>query len=134
MTDLSKTLERYRLPLRRDSLKQAGDYAAPAMRFAQRNPLLLIGAGLLAIGGIVAFTNRKKIAAAASPMIADAKIKGQALMDDARAKGQALMDDAAAKGQELLETAKTQGKAMAEKISSRRSETPPNGVLPTDVH
>src|SRR5262245_15609908 len=129
MTDLSKTLERYRLPLRRDSLKQASDYTAPAIRFVQRNPLLLIGAGVLAIAGIVAFANRKKIAARTAPMIEDAKAKGLALMDDAKVKGQALMDDAAAKGQELLETAKTQGKAIAEKLSTRRGDAPPNGEL-----
>jgi hypothetical protein len=134
MSDLSKTLERYRLPLKRDSLKQAGDYAAPAMRFAARNPLLLIGAGVLAIMGIVAFTNRKKIAAKAAPMIEDAKAKAGPMIDEAKAKGQALMGDAAAKGQELLATAKTRGKAIAEKISSRSSDTPPNGVLPTEVH
>jgi hypothetical protein len=116
-------------------LKQAGDYAAPAMRFARQNPLLLIGAGVLAIAGIVAFTNRRKIAAKAAPMIEDAKAKAGPMIEDAKARGQALMDDAAAKGQEFLETAKTQGKALADKISSARGNaTPPGGVLPTDVH
>ena len=149
MTDLQETLQdalaKYRLPLRRDQMKQARSYAAPAMRFASKNPLLLIGAGVLAIAGIVAFTNRKKIAAKAAPMIEDAKAKAGPMIEDAKAKaapmiedakvkGQAMMDGATAKGQELLETAKTQGKAIAEKLTSGRTDTPPNGILPTDVH
>ena len=138
MTDLQETLQdalaKYRLPLRRDQMKQARSYAAPAMRFASRNPLLLIGAGVLAIAGIVAFTNRKKIAAKAGPMIEDAKAKAAPMIEDAKVKGQAMMDGATAKGQELLETAKTQGKAIAEKLTSGRTDTPPNGILPTDVH
>jgi len=138
MTDLQETLQdalaKYRLPLRRDQMKQARSYAAPAMRFASKNPLLLIGAGVLAIAGIVAFTNRKKIAAKAGPMIEDAKAKAAPMIEDAKVKGQAMMDGATAKGQELLETAKTQGKAIAEKLTSGRTDTPPNGILPTDVH
>ena len=138
MTDLQETLQdalaKYRLPIRRDQLKQARGYAAPAMRFASRNPLLLIGAGVLAIVGIVAFTNRKKIAAKAGPIIEDAKAKAAPMIEDAKVKGQAMMDGATAKGQELLETAKTQGKVLAEKLTSGRTDTPPNGILPTDVH
>jgi len=138
MTDLQETLQdalaKYRLPLRRDQMKQARSYAAPAMRFASKNPLLLIGAGVLAIAGIVAFTNRKKIAAKAGPMIEDAKAKAAPMIEDAKVKAQAMMDGATAKGQELLETAKTQGKAIAEKLTSGRTDTPPNGILPTDVH
>ena len=138
MTDLQETLQdalaKYRLPLRRDQMKQARSYAAPAMRFASKNPLLLIGAGVLAIAGIVAFTNRKKIAAKAGPMIEDAKAKAAPMIEDAKVKGQAMMDGATAKGQELLQTAKTQGKAIAEKLTSGRTDTPPNGILPTDVH
>src|SRR4051794_14697191 len=105
MTDVQERLSRYRLPLNRDHLKQAGRYAAPAARFASRNPVLLIGAGVLAIVGIVAFRNREKIATAASPMIEDARLKGQALMDEAAAKSRALLDTARAQGQELLESA-----------------------------
>jgi hypothetical protein len=88
------------------------------------NPLLLIGAGVLAIAGIVAFTNRKKIAAKAGPMIEDAKAKAAPMIEDAKVKGQAIMDGATAKGQELLQTAKTQGKAIAEKLTSGRTDTP----------
>jgi hypothetical protein len=133
MTDIQERLSRYRLPLRRDQLKQAKQYADPAVRFASRNPMLLIGAGLLAIAGIVAFTNRKKIAAKASPMIEDAKIKGQALMEEAAAKSHELLDAAQAKGQELLESAKAQGQAIGEKVRPRRNNLG-NDYGPTDVH
>ena len=138
MTDLQERLARYRLPLKRDHLKQARDYAAPAARFASRNPVLLIGAGVLAIAGIVAFANRKKIAAKASPMIEDAKTKGQALMDDAAAKSQELFEAAKTQGQELLETAKAQGQAIGEKVGEkvrgRRPATIGNDYTPTDIH
>jgi hypothetical protein len=124
MTDLTKNMQdalaKYRLPLKRDQVKQARDFAAPAMRFAARNPILLIGAGLVAIAGVVAFTNRKKIAARAGPVI-----------DDAKAKGQAMLDDASAKGQELLETAKAKGEEIAGKVRARRTG---DGMSPTDVH
>ena len=133
MTDLKETLSRYRLPLRRDRLKQAQNYAAPAIRYASKNPLLLIGAGVLALAGIVAFTNRRKIAASAGPLIDSARVRGQALMDEAAAKSHALMGEARAKGQELLESAQAKGEAVAGKVASVRrgaaGRTPP-----TDVH
>ncbi len=138
LQDLQERLARYRLPLKRDHLKQAREYAAPATRFASRNPALLIGAGVLAIAGIVAFANRKKIAAKASPMIEEAKVKGQALMDDAAAKSQALLDAAKTQGQDLLETAKAQGQAIGEKVSEkvrgRRTGAIGNDYTPTDIH
>ena len=133
MTDLKETLSRYRLPIRRDHLKQAQQYAAPAMRYASKNPLLLIGAGILALAGLVAFTNRKKIAATAGPLIEDARIRGQALMEEAAAKSHALMGEARAKGQELLEGAHAKTEAVAEKVASvRRGGS--TRTTPTDVH
>jgi hypothetical protein len=133
MTDLKETLSRYRLPLHRDHLKQAQAYAAPAMRYASKNPLLLIGAGLLALAGIVAFSNRKKIAATAGPLIEDARVRGQALMEEAAAKSHALMGEARAKGQELLESAHAKSDAVAEKVASVRRGAAGRS-RPTDVH
>ena len=133
MTELSETLARFRLPLRRDHLKQAREFAAPAMRYAPKNPFILIGAGVVAILGIVAWTQRDKIAAKAGPLLEDAKAKGLTLMDEAKAKSQTLMDDAAAKGQDLLEVAKAKGEEVAEKVASVRRGAAARPTL-TDVH
>ena len=133
MTDLKDTLSRYRLPMRRDHLKQAQDYATPAMRYASKNPMLLIGAGVLALAGIVVFTNRRKIAATAGPLIEDARVRGQALMEEAAAKSQALMGEATAKTQELLDGARAKGEAVAEKVSAVRRGAAAR-ITTTDVH
>lgn len=142
MTDHPSTLARFRLPLKRDHLKQARDLAAPATRYAQKNPFLLIGAGVLAIAGILAWTNREKIGAKAGPLLEDAKTKGLELMDEARARSQtlideaksrsqSLIDDASVKGHDLLEAAKAKGEEVAEKVASVRRGA---AERPTDIH
>src|SRR4051812_35618827 len=101
MTDQPETLARYRLPLRRDHLKQAGQFAAPALRYMPKNPFILIGAAVLGVAGFFAWKNRDRIAATAGPMIDDARVKGQALLDDAASKSHELLDGAKAKGEEV---------------------------------
>jgi len=115
MTDHPETLAPYRMPWRRDHLKQAGALA-PVLRYVSRNPLMLIGAAAVGIAGVLAWRNRDKIAAKAAPMI-----------DDAKAKGQALIDDARAKGEELIEQAKTTTEAVVAKARTRRSAAPEIG-------
>lgn len=112
MTDHPETLAPYRMPWRRDELKQFGALA-PMMRYVPKNPFLLIGAAALGIAGVLAWRNRDKIATTAGPMI-----------DDARAKGQALVEDARAKGEELIEQAKTTGEAVIAKARTRRRAAP----------
>jgi hypothetical protein len=109
MTDNPETLDRYRLPLNRDHLKQAATFAAPAWTFARRNPFILIGAAVVGVAGVLAWRNRERIAAKAQPLI-----------DDARAKGQALIEDAKVKGEELIEQARTAGEAVAAKATRKR--------------
>ena len=101
MTNLSDSLARYRLPLSRDRLKQAGALIAPALRYAPRNPLLLVGALLVGVAGVLAWRNREKIARTATPIIQDARIRGHGLIDEAIVKGQQLMDDAKATTQAI---------------------------------
>ncbi|MFN9848776.1 MAG: hypothetical protein ACK56C_10435 [Alphaproteobacteria bacterium] len=96
MTDNPHTLESYRLPLARGRLKHARALMAPALRYAPRNPLLLAGALLLGVAGILAWRNRERITEAASPILEDAKVRGQALVIDALVKGRAVMDEARA--------------------------------------
>ena len=116
MTDLPNTLERHRLPLDRDRMKQAARLAAPAMTFARRNPFILIGAAVVGVAGVMAWRNREKIAASAQPLLE----KAQPLIDDARLKGHALIDDAKTKGEELIEQAKTAGEAVVAKARTRK--------------
>ena len=137
MTDHPNTLSRYRLPLRRDRLKQAREFTAPAMRYVPKNPLFLIGAALIGVAGFLAWRNRDKIAATAGPMIEDARARGQALMNEAAAKGQSLLDEAAAKGSDLLDEARAKGEAVAETISEKVSSVRRGAAgqtPPTDVH
>lgn len=96
MTDTSDFLARYRLPLNRDHVKLARSYMAPLLRYAPRNPLLLVGALLVGVGGILAWRNRETIARTASPIIDDARVKGHALIDEALTKGHDLMEEAKA--------------------------------------
>jgi len=119
MTDIPSTLENRRFAAARDRLKQAGaalPVLRPAARFAARNPALLIGAALVGVAGMIAWRNREKIAATTSPVIEDAKIKGQALIEEARHKGE-----------ELIEQAKVTTEAVAAKARSatRRRTTAP---------
>ena len=132
MNDLSDTLARLVPKARRDHLKQARAYAAPAVKFANRNPVLLISAGVIAVLGVVAFANRRKIAATAQPLIQDAKAKAQPLIEDVKARGQAMLETASTKSQELVEEAKSRGEAVIDKVRGRTPTTPAFG--PTDVH
>lgn len=126
MTDLHKTLRRYRLPLSRDRKKQAAELAAPAMRYVPKSPLFYIGAALVGVAGFFAWRNRERIGAAAGPLIEDARAKGQALMEEAAAKSQELLEEARAKGEAVAET-------VAEKVSSVRRAAA-DRIAPTDVH
>jgi hypothetical protein len=108
MTDHPETIAPYRMPWRRDQVKQLGALT-PMLRYVPKNPLFLIGAAVVGVAGVLAWRNREKIASAASPMI-----------DDARARGQALIEDAKVKGEELIEQAKTTGEAVVAKARARR--------------
>lgn len=119
MVDNPETLERYRLPLRGDRLKQAATLAGPALTFARRNPFILIGAAVLGFAGMAAWRNRDKIAAKAQPLIDDAKLKGQALIEDAKVRGE-----------ELIEQAKTAGEAVAAKAKRARRTAAPESSVP----
>ena len=133
MTDHPETLARYRLPLRRDHLKQAGALALPLLRRAPKNPLLLIGAAVIGIAGVLAWRNRDKIAATAQPIIDDARTKGQALMDDAKSRGQSLVEEAKAKGDDLIEAARDAGETVVAKARSvRRGAAAEKAV--SDIH
>ncbi|ODT87877.1 hypothetical protein [Phenylobacterium sp. SCN 70-31] len=112
MVDLPKTLESYRMPWRRDPLKQ-GAALAPVMRYAARHPALLVGAAVVGLAGVLAWRNREKIGAAAQPVLDDARHKGQALLDDAKAKGEALVDQARTAGEKVAARARTRRTAAA---------------------
>ncbi|WP_397421144.1 LPXTG cell wall anchor domain-containing protein [Phenylobacterium sp.] len=96
MTDNPHTLERYRLPLAHGRQKHARALMAPAGRSVPATPLLLAGALLLGLAGILAWRNRERITEAASPILEDAMARGQALVTDALIKGNDLMDEARA--------------------------------------
>lgn len=108
MTDHPETVAPYRIPRGRDRLKQLGALT-PMLRYVPRNPLFLIGAAVVGAAGVLAWRNRDRIAAAATPMI-----------DDARTRGHALIDEAKAKGEEIVEQAKTTGEAVVAKASRAR--------------
>lgn len=112
MTDHPETLAPYRMPWRRDQLKQLGA-VTPFLRYVPRSPLFLIGAAVVGVAGVMAWRNREKIATAASPVIEDAKAKGHALIEDAKVKGE-----------ELMEQAKTTGEAVVAKARTRRAAAP----------
>jgi hypothetical protein len=108
MTDQPETLAPYRMPWRRDQLKQVGALA-PMLRYVPKNPLFLIGAAVVGVAGVLAWRNRDRIARTTGPMIDDAKLKGQALIEDAKLKGE-----------ELIEQAKTTTEAVAAKAKRVR--------------
>src|SRR5690349_5643370 len=112
MTDQPETLAPYRMPWRRDHVKQA-IALAPMLRRVPKNPLFLIGAAVIGVAGVLAWRNRDKIAAATGPMIDDAKIKGQAMIDDARAKGEELIDQAKATTEAVVAKATRSRKTAA---------------------
>jgi len=121
MTDHPETLAPYRMPWRRDQMKQLGSLT-PMLRYVPKNPLFLIGAAVVGVAGVLAWRNRDRIASAASPVI-----------DDARAKGQALIEDAKIKGEELIEQAKTTGEAVAAKARRARRK-PASDLGATELH
>lgn len=108
MTDHPETLAPHRMPWRRDQMKQLGALT-PMLRYVPKNPLFLIGAAVVGVAGVMAWRNRERITTAASPVI-----------DDARAKGQALIEEARSKGEELIEQAKSTGEAVVAKAKTRR--------------
>jgi hypothetical protein len=123
MTDQPETLAPYRMPWRRDHVKQAVALA-PMLRRVPKNPLFLIGAAVIGVAGVLAWRNRDKIAARTGPIIDDAKTKGQALLDDARTKGE-----------ELIEQAKTTTEAVVEKATrSRKKAAAPVTPTVTEIH
>lgn len=123
MTDHPETLAPYRMPWRRDSVKQAVALA-PMLRRVPKNPLFLIGAAVIGVAGVMAWRNRDKIAAKTGPMIDEAKVKGQALIEDAKAKGE-----------ELIEQAKTTTEEVVAKATrSRKKPAAVAPVTPTEIH
>jgi hypothetical protein len=116
MTDHPETSSRYRLPWRRDQMMQGGRLGS-ALRVIPRNPVLLIGAAVLGIVGVLAWRNRDRIAEKAAPLIEDAKVKGQELIDEARFRGQELIDDAKAATQALGEKASRARRAASQKTT-----------------
>ena len=95
MTDQPETLAPYRMPWRRDHMKQAFALA-PMLRAVPKNPLFLVGAAVIGVAGVLAWRNRERIAATTGPMIDDAKARGQALIEEARTKGEELVEQAKA--------------------------------------
>ncbi len=118
MTDHPETLAPYRMPWRRDQMKQLGALT-PMLRYVPKNPLFLLGAAAVGIAGVLAWRNREKIATAASPII-----------DDARAKGHALIEDAKTKGEELIDQAKATSEAV---VAKTRRRAAPKTTIP-DIH
>lgn len=113
MTDHPETLAPYRMPWRRDQMKQLGALT-PMLRHVPKNPLFLIGAAVIGVAGVLAWRNRERIATAASPVIDDARVKGQALIEEARTKGEALIEQAKATGEAVVAKARTRRRAAAE--------------------
>lgn len=122
MTDQPETLAPYRMPWRRDQVKQAVALA-PMLRALPKNPLFLIGAAVVGVAGVMAWRNRDKIAARTGPMI-----------DDAKARGQALIDDARVKGEELIEQAKTTTEEVVAKATRSRKKAAPITPTVTEIH
>lgn len=106
MTDHPETLASYRMPWRRDHVKQA-IALAPMLRAVPKHPLFLVGAAVIGVAGVLAWRNREKIAATTGPLIDDAKAKGQALIDEARTKGEALVDQAKSTTEAAVAKART---------------------------
>jgi len=116
MTDHLSNLAKYRLPWRRDRLAQAGALA-PALRFASRNPVLLIGAAALGVASLLAWRNREKISDFAAPILEDAKARGGELVADAKAKSH-----------DLVEEARSRASAVGEKAARLRRGAPQSKI------
>ncbi|WP_293905894.1 hypothetical protein [Phenylobacterium sp.] len=141
MTDLPKTLEQFRLPLSRDTLKQARDAAAPMFKHARDFALPAFDH---ARDAAMPMLKRMRVAgvpairrAPRSPLLLiGAAVLGVAgylawrnrekiaaaapAIEGAKVKGQALVHDAAAKGHELIDQAKAKGDAMVDKVARVR--------------
>ncbi|MFZ5720760.1 MAG: hypothetical protein ACOY5Y_14980 [Pseudomonadota bacterium] len=129
MTDQPETLAPYRLPWRRDHMKQAGALA-PVLRYIPRHPALLIGAAVVGVAGALAWRNREKIKARTAPMIADAREKGQAFATEAKAKGRTAVSKAKAKGESVAAKTRTRRKAKP-KTSPAEPVATSVGAAPT---
>ena len=123
MTDHPETLAPYRMPWRRDQVKQLGALT-PILRYVPKNPLFLIGAAAVGVAGVLAWRNREKIATVASPVIDDARAKGHALIEEARAKGEDLIDQAKTTVDHAVEQAKATSEAVVAKARTRRRAAP----------
>ena len=110
MTDQPESLAPYRLPWRRDHLKQTGALA-PVLRYIPRHPGLLIGAAAVGIAGVLAWRNREKIKAKTAPMIEDARVKGRTLVDEVKTKSRTAVEKAKTKGETVAAKARTRRKA-----------------------
>lgn len=69
-------------PLSREGLKRLGAIAPvvrPIVRYAPKNPVLLIGAAALGVAGVLAWRNRRRIAEAARPLLENAATRGHAM-------------------------------------------------------
>lgn len=129
MTDQPETLAPYRLPWRRDHLKQAGALA-PMLRYIPRHPALLIGAAAVGVAGVLAWRNREKIQAKAAPVIEDAREKGREIASEARTKGKAAVAKAKAKGEQVAAKARTRRKPKAESSPVVEPSVPGMGTAP----
>jgi|GEM_PF-2861439 len=123
MTDHPETLAPYRMPWRRDEVKQLGALT-PILRYVPKNPLFLIGAAAVGVAGVLAWRNREKIATAASPVIDDARARGQALIEEAKVKGEELIDQAKATVDHAVDQAKATSDAVVAKARARRRAAP----------
>ena len=120
MTDHPETLARYRMPWRRDRMKQAMALA-PLLRAVPKTPLFLVGAAVIGVAGVLAWRNREKIAATTGPMI-----------DDAKARGQQLIEEARTKGEELVEQAKATTEAVVARLSISPETVEPSLAIVTN--
>lgn len=136
MTDQPETLAPYRLPWRRDHMKQAA-VLGPVLRYIPRHPALLVGAAAVGIAGVLAWRNREKIKVKTAPMVEDARARGQALVAEAKTKGGAAVAKAKSKGRAVAaktrtrRVAKKSGTVPAEPVGPPLSTTPAG---PPDLH
>jgi len=138
MTDLQKTLARYRLPLDRDHLKQLGSFkqfkhlrSAMPRRNDLRGPLFFgIGAAVLGVAGFFAWKHREQIAEKAKPVIDDAKAK----LDVAAAKSRSFLGEAKEKAGELGAKAQEKVQDLGAKATSAVRRDATGELPPPEVH
>jgi uncharacterized membrane protein len=112
MTDHPETPALRSTPWRRNMMRRSGAIGS-AVRTLPKNPVFLIGAALVGVAGVLAWRNRDRIAATTTPLIEDAKAKGQELIEDAKTKGHELIDEAKAKTQAIGEKARARRRTKA---------------------